>query len=921
MPVYPNQNTIDPENPTVIDNNDTKAIYSVHVIDSNGNNINGAIVMFNKGNITLDERRTNNLGLASYSISSSNVPDSLTVEISKSGYNITTGSVSKNETKEIVLQGISIDDGSTPSDPDTPSFGELYTIIVKDSSDDTFINDGVKIELRRTFSGNVVDTIETDGFKGRYVYIDEDGLSYFIKVIKNGYEPGSGIVSPNNRICTVSLNRIQLAEYFYVLKVQDENNNPIPGVSVGFYTNFSFTTPWCKCSNCGDIITSYVSICPNCQSSIEMYKTTDENGLVSIPLGELSNNPGNKYVRVENLPDGYTSDGSVTSGSITPTLSANEVGCTLTLKHETLYTYGFIITNKISGEPITVDNVVVNGESIGSKPSQFELRNIISDNIEIVFKKNGYDDYYDNFTPAYYSIRLSPDISIYCNSIRILKNGVPVKGKRIRLFFVDGNTEREISGTYETNDDGYIYLDKNYYSPTTGHYYIKCDNEIEILSSSDTEITINIQNDGSDDEQDTKNIVKGVFGAFNEMSVGSIKTRIDSGNKENDVMDVEYHGKKDYKIKILNPDSTNVYDIFEATPVKMYNDEKNIISSMDVGLKSDLNELRLKMINRYSGYYNPIFKDILFYNNMTTKDGVKCPFSNTSFDYNYKDNYGAFGIINNMWFHKVNSNEDIKIINTNTLCYPLSGQYALDYKDYNVFETNWDTGHYIKQTDIDNSEACENISSMKDGLCMFGSKYLNVPETIEIYGLTLGTGDGEWNDEWITQPKACPGEIMFKEVNDNSVDFYIFLKKRIVRFFQDKLREEFGRYINENVNSFDKKGIDDDIEEYVKKNIFRLYKLEKVRMFVRRTKRGIHNSMIENDYTKYLEYDRNHPLSENEYFSNHNLIEYFRQHGFIEVNNIRLNKINTDDFDRKLVYNLKSGIKEEFGFSFIIKKI
>ena len=204
---------------------------------------------------------------------------------------------------------------------------------------------------------------------------------------------------------------------------------------------------------------------------------------------------------------------------------------------------------------------------------------------------------------------------------------------------------------------------------------------------------------------------------------------------------------------------------------------------------------------------------------------------------------------------------------------------------------------------------------MKNGLCMFGSKYLNVPNTIEIFGFDLGKDinwNGEWNDEWIINSDACPGEVMFKEVNNNSVDYYFFFRKRILRFFYEKLKDEFEKYIHSDF-SFGKPGLEDDIYEYVTKNVLKLYKLEKVRVFVRRTKIGQHNSKVENDYIKYLGVN---PSTGTPYD-----ISYFRQHGFIEINNIFMNKLNRDDFDRKITYNLKRGIREEFAFGFILKKI
>ena len=98
--------------------------------------------------------------------------------------------------------------------------------------------------------------------------------------------------------------------------------------------------------------------------------------------------------------------------------------------------------------------------------------------------------------------------------------------------------------------------------------------------------------------------------------------------------------------------------------------------------------------------------------------------------------------------------------------------------------------------------------------------------------------------------------------------------------------------------------IDDDINEYVIKNIMKLYKLENVKVYIKSKKSNIYDSRIENDYVS------------NAYLPIYDL----KRNGFIEHSNIILSKDNIDEFDRKVVYNLKSGYQEEFGFSFVFKK-
>lgn len=428
----------------------------------------------------------------------------------------------------------------------------------------------------------------------------------------------------------------------------------------------------------------------------------------------------------------------------------------------------------------------------------------------------------------------------------------------------------------------YPVLDGYVYNPV-----VKVINRVENqdMNSGVSIIYMTVSDDGED--AGMKSFLKE---RFSKLSSNHIKECINNGE------DTEYD-EEGYRINISDPDSVDTLDIFTSVPVIMNSENRNIIGSVDTSLKQDTNKLNIKTVNRYSGYYNPIFRDILFYENYDKN----CPYSNTKFDDGYADNYGKFGMIRNMWFHKVNDERSAEIVSSLTPYYPLTGQYALDCKDYNIFASNWDMNYYTKQLDTVHREECMNMASMKNGLCMFGSKYLNTPETIEIECIS---GHQEWNDEWITDPNACDGEMMYKEVDRTSVKFYLFLRKRILRYFYKKLYNEFSRYINADY-SYGNKGIEDDINEYVSKNILKLYKLEKIRMFIKQDKTGVHDIRIDNDYITYID----------------KTVDELKRKGFIETNTIMVSKVSLDDFDRQVVYNLKNGYKEDFGFSFIIKKI
>ena len=590
-------------------------------------------------------------------------------------------------------------------------------------------------------------------------------------------------------------------------------------------------------------------------------QTTDSNGLISIKIGNLANQPNPIYAKGVWLPTDaegrtvYIWD-SKKSGTVNPTLTSTTPGLSLVAKSylSTTNYYNFKVYDDQTKQPLSGVTVVYtneNGDKLGERTTDSE--GIVQYNCEYSevyisintysykpIDKTGYIG--DSVNDSYWPMPLRQKQSIYvCDP-----DGNPIAGKYIRVYGKDdlgGRTyfdKMDLSsgiGEYVTYETGYSNPIKEecYQNAFNYDLYVcvyKYENEESanqpLLNGTQTIIlVIPKQEEGNYEETND-------FEEFNNMTIYNIKNKVNSDNS-----DKVYYNSNDFRMRIVDPDSISVYDIFTCYPVIMSNNQKSVIGSVDIDMKNDTNDLRLKILNRYSGYYNPIFKDILFYKNYKAEDDnyhkVECDYSNTDFDSSYEDNYGKFGVIDNMWFHKVNDNKENKIIGTKTPYYPLIGQYALDNRSYNIFETNWDLNHFTRQVSVDKSKRCNNITSMMEGLCMFGSKYLNVPEMIEVCGFTLGDEnyDGTWNDDWITNPDGCPGEVMFKEVNDNSIDFYFFIKKRILRYFRGKLKEEFEKYINSG-NTFGNTEIDDDIDEYVTKNVLKLYKIDKVRIFVRR---------------------------------------------------------------------------------------
>ena len=910
--------------------------YNVTVKDENGILLSG-VEMYNSSGTKV--ATSNNSGKISYYAGETtlNIPPSDTFTFKKVGYfqkdvliTATTGVIYT----PVVMSQIPVMVSSV-----------YFDVFVKDESTDLPIS-GATINVytdsnySKPFEYQPSITTDSNGLGSVSTKKLSIGDTLYFQVSATGYASdrmsviGTGLHISDDKVSIVRLspNAAISREYFFNIKVLDSSQNPVSGVRLRLYEDFSFSTLYSpgmvdiksydglyviteiikdiifsktdldvsilndgyRLTDIGvdilDIIQEIEKL-PNINISddevkslstildvaklvqgklpngsiAKTYDVTDEKGEIHINYGTSTTTPNPLGVKIANLPNDYVAPDPVGTVTASP-LGSTEFGKTFVLQKNTElseYSYNFQLLDSLAYVKLSGTTVVY------KNPNGDEIYRGITDNegqinftstypkLTISFSKNGYENYevysfagnknknfryYQYLIPTRY-IRVIDEDGEGVEDINVIlwgydQNGDYIEYKSLKTRYGGYVNPTILNENYSLyNEEVYVSINLKYSYDVS---YNKTLKKIPLENTMVFKIPVPIDDGDSDVDE---------FEKFNEYSVNNIKKMIDKQkNIEDDNNIVEYIDN-DFSINIQHPDTISVYDIFTCTPVIVNNNQKSVVGSVDVDLKPDINTLRMKMINRYSGYYNPIFKDVLFFKNINYIDKEKkeqeCHFSNTSFDYTYSDNYGKFGIINNMWFHKVNdSGKDI--ITTLTPYYPLTGQYALDSKDYNIFSSNWDMYYHTRQLDLINSENCRNVSSMNNGLCMFGSKYLNVPEVIEINGFEQNGWDGTWNEDWITNQDACPGEIMHNEINDNSVDFYLFLTKRIIRFFKDKLRDEFKKYISGDY-SYGIAGIEDDMEEYIKKNILKLYKLEKVRMFVKRTNKGQHNSKIEND--------------------------------------------------------------------------
>lgn len=581
------------------------------------------------------------------------------------------------------------------------------------------------------------------------------------------------------------------------------------------------------------------------------------------------------------------------------------------VKNDTFkYIIGFVVVNTMSGG-VNVNSVVSNSYNIKdfckaymyggcygllNQPVENNVFNNSTNQQKVTIENMLLDDVFDIYRDENGFIDIE-HIGVVGTSIKqILKNLDNIDSIDSILIHDKSNSIKFKFSNIETEDENKLYI-----SPYFEDTKINIGNGLMFV-----DITFNnIKNENGEYV-----MFKDFYNVFEQLSTYHIKNNInDDAILNSNSNNVRYYSTTNdkYRIEIEDPISFNTYDILTSIPTIVPGSGVGYPSCSSIGLKNDVNDLNVKTINRYSGYYNPICNDILMFddykNSMVENKSKLFKFSNTKFDVDYSDIYGKFGVIKNVWFHKVNEDYPNNIITMTSPFYPVLNQFALDYRDYNIFESNWDKDYFTVQTGLNSNMKYPGTGGMLNKISMFGSKYMNVPETV-----TIDTFNNceDWNDDFITDPTLIESDIMYKEINGNVVNFYLFLYKRIVRYFAEEtnLRDEFVQYINPTYSYGNKITIEDDIKAYVEKNIMKLYELESIRIWVKRNKVGIYDKDIDNDYVTYLSYNNTNKI----------------KNGLQKINTFNIQ--NTGNlFDRKIVYNLRNGYEEKFGFSITLKKI
>ena len=416
---------------------------------------------------------------------------------------------------------------------------------------------------------------------------------------------------------------------------------------------------------------------------------------------------------------------------------------------------------------------------------------------------------------------------------------------------------------------------------------------------------------------------------LNEVGFASIFKNVNQGNPS-----IIYETIKEDGSRALNSDGT----LAQTFSIEL-RAQDDILKSVYVGVLPDPNKPtsfnltdvigydlslqtrpRVTPIGRHSGYYEPLslpilkfrdpYLDIDFESTVTGNTGTGsniipdefyklkvlelCRYANTQF---YSQDLN-FGILKNLFYHKVNQEDPSSVLELSTdsaflSLYPLINEVGISSKDYYVFSSNWEPGYFTKSIDKTAIQDIIGTRSMKEKKSFFGSKYLKVPQEIILETFV----PSEFFKPAIKQPSLVDGTFMYLE-NQSNIEFYLFNEKRLTEFLFDPTKQTFQNYINPLFGFGDEETLDDDVREYIRLNILKLYKVSNVDFYVKSIRRN-----IPNDYTT-AELSNADKIGDGL-----NLSQAFSS---IILNN--------NPFDLKLIYNKRTGFSESFGFTVTLVK-
>lgn len=369
------------------------------------------------------------------------------------------------------------------------------------------------------------------------------------------------------------------------------------------------------------------------------------------------------------------------------------------------------------------------------------------------------------------------------------------------------------------------------------------------------------------------------YEVLKDISFASLADKINRGNPIIEYWNVDSSGttalSNGYFLEILEPEQENKVTSFG---IEDDLDRPTIFSTSaeSIGSKTKfLNRTYVAPITRYNGNYSPRVYDVVQYINdvnnfkidlidQYNSQGATADVDTIIDNVTFGINQTGFGLIRNKYHNKVNENNPRGVLEINKSSgfkpvYPKTGEIAIDYSDFDVFKSNWDVAYYIENVSKNITEPRLGTRSMIEKRSYFGSKIMNLPDTIELESFDIIDIQNELiggrelylpstenfdsvykifnakknstisGNKGRTSKDARP----FKPfTNPSKVDLWIYTEKALEKFLiADGIGDVFTKFINPAYSFGLKNSVDDDIKKYITANILKIYEIDSIELY------------------------------------------------------------------------------------------
>lgn len=258
-------------------------------------------------------------------------------------------------------------------------------------------------------------------------------------------------------------------------------------------------------------------------------------------------------------------------------------------------------------------------------------------------------------------------------------------------------------------------------------------------------------------------------------------------------------------------------------------------------------------INRYSGEYEPIFKEVSkFY---YTFDFIKNDINSLNFS-NIKFNIDIDKFMTIENFNHIKISED-KILDLESdpiykPQYELLNEISIGRENYFLFLSNWDYGFHYKYFNKNNYSSVPGTLRIEEDDC-FISKLIIVPNEIKLENFNIKYLKDIEKLEDIDLSKI---EMIVKE-NSKTVEGFINLNNILINYFLSSgFINKFNEFLNNSIEFIGKySSLEDYIKDYIKLNILKLYDISLIEFYTKKDSTILTSKEINNEIINGIVFD------------------------------------------------------------------